>query len=70
VIAEEAIRFLAHEAAVCRDRDCAEAICLLLPSLCQLLYLKPMDDYEALECRIRLREELREQVNPEPVLTS
>jgi hypothetical protein len=68
VIAEDGIRFLAHEAKVCRDRDLAEAICLLLPSMCQLLCVEPMDDYEAIEYRLRLREELREQVNPDPVL--
>ena len=67
---EDSIRFLAHEAKVCRDRDMAEGICLLLPTICRLLCLEPMDDFEALEQRIRMREELREQEHPQPVLTS
>lgn len=66
MIAEDAIRFLAHEARVCRDRDTAEALCLLLPAMCQLLCLQPMDPYEAIAYRLRMREELREQVNPDP----
>jgi hypothetical protein len=70
VIAEEAIRFLAHEARQCRDRDAAEAICLLLPTICRLLCVEPMDDYQALAYRLQMRHELREQENPEPVLTS
>jgi|GEM_PF-2770588 len=67
MIAEEAVRYLEHEARRCRDRDAHEALCLLLPAMMQLLGLKPMDRYEALDFTIRFREELREQVNPEPV---
>ena len=42
-----AIRYLAHEAALCRDRDAAEALCLLLPALMRLYDLPPMEDAEA-----------------------
>jgi hypothetical protein len=65
--AEEAIRYLAHEARMCRDRDSAEALCLLLPAMTRLLRVPAMDDFEALDFTIRFREELREQPNPEPV---
>lgn len=44
----DTIRFLAHEAARCRDRDTCEAFCLLLPALCRVLNLKPLDDVAAL----------------------
>ena len=67
MIAEEAIRYLAHEAKHCRDKDAHEALCLLLPAMMQLLGLKPMDCFEALDFTIRFRDELRDQVNPEPV---
>lgn len=66
MIAEEAIRYLAHEARQCRDRDTAEALCLLLPSMLQLLGFKPMDNFEALDFHLKMRAELREQWNPEP----
>lgn len=44
----DAIRYLAHEAKRCRDRDAAEALCLLFPALCELLGVKPMDDFESI----------------------
>src|SRR5712671_4271902 len=53
---EKALRFLAHEALRCRDRDTAEALCLLLPALLSELELKPMDQWEALEFHCQLRE--------------
>lgn len=57
----EALRYLAHEANRCRrgDRDTAEAICLLLPALCRVFNLKPLDDFAALEFHLALREELQ-----------
>lgn len=67
MIAEEAIRFLDHEAWHCHDKDAHEALCLLLPPMMRLLGLKKMDSFEALDFTIRFREELREQLNPEPV---
>lgn len=67
MIAEEAIRFLAHEARTCRDRDQAEAICLLLPSMLRLLCVQPMDDFEAHAFAFQLREELKLQEHPQPV---
>jgi hypothetical protein len=67
MIAEEAIRFLDHEARQCRDKDAHEALCLLLPAMMQLLGLKQMDQFEALSFTMDFRDELRMQVNPEPV---
>ena len=67
MIAEEAIRYLDHEARECRDKDAHEALCLLLPAMMQLLGLKQMDHFEALSFTIEFRDELREQINPEPV---
>jgi hypothetical protein len=67
MIAEEAVRFLAHEARRCRDRDSHEALCLLLPAMLQLLALEPMNDFEALDFALGMRHELSDQVNPEPV---
>lgn len=69
MIAEEAIRFLAHEAKRCRDKDAAEAICLWLPTMCKLLCLQPMDDFEALDFGVQARAELDLQENPEPIAT-
>ena len=56
--AEQAIRFCEHEARRCRDRDTAEAICLLLPAIRDALKLYPMDDFEALEFRTELKQSL------------
>jgi hypothetical protein len=47
VTAEQALRFIAHEAAWCRHRDAHEALCLLLPPLLRALSLEPMDRSEA-----------------------
>ena len=54
----EALRFLHHEALVCRDHDAHEALCLLLPALLKVVELPPMDDLEALAFRMELREAL------------
>jgi hypothetical protein len=67
MIAEEAIRFLAHEAKRCRDKDSAEALCLWLPTMCRLMGLQPMDDFESLDFAVNAREELKLQEHPEPV---
>lgn len=64
MIPEEALRYLAHEAARCRDRDTAESICLLLPAMLRLMCAKPMDPFEALSFQLQLRQELREQWLP------
>jgi hypothetical protein len=40
---DEAIRFLAHEAQRCRDRNAHEALCLLLPAMLKTLNLPPME---------------------------
>ncbi len=62
MIAEEAIRYLEHEARLCRDKDAHEALCLLLPAMLKLLCLDPMDSFEALDFSIKMRDELRDQV--------
>lgn len=67
MIAEEGIRYLEHEARHCRDKDAHEALCLLLPAMLKVLCLNPMDDFEALDFTYKLRDELRDQVNAEPV---
>jgi len=54
----DAMRFLDHEAVLCRDRDAHEALCLLLPALLRVLELSPMDDYEALAFRIEFHNAL------------
>lgn len=61
MIAEEAIRYLEHQARRCRERDAAEALCLLLPSIRARLGLPAMDDIEAWNFFMDMREELREQ---------
>lgn len=57
--AEDAIRFLDHQAKRCHDRDAHESLCLLLPALRTALALPPMDYGEALAFEIDLRESLR-----------
>lgn len=54
----ESLRFLHHEALVCRDHDAHEALCLLLPALLKVMELTPMEDIEALAFRVELREAL------------
>ncbi len=52
----DALRYLDHEARLCRDHDAHEALCLLMPALMRLLELPPMDDYEALAFRLELHD--------------
>lgn len=56
--AQDTIRFLHHQAANCRGRDEAEALCLLLPAILKVLQLPAMDDYEAAQFRRQLKSEL------------
>jgi hypothetical protein len=56
---EDALRFAAHEAAECRDRDAHEALCLLFPPLLRVLDLEPMDDVEANAVRYELKQRLQ-----------
>lgn len=51
----DAIRWLNYEAGRCRDRDSAEALCLLLPALLQAFELRPMGDIEAAAFRERVK---------------
>jgi hypothetical protein len=55
---ERAIRFLAHEARMCRGRDACEAFCLLLPGMVKVLELEAMDSYEAADFRRQFKQEL------------
>lgn len=67
----DAIRFLNHQAAKCRDRDAAEAICLLLPAMTKIMDLEPMDDFEAAAFRYAFKQDLeklnRYAADPVPV---
>jgi hypothetical protein len=58
VTTANAIRFLHHQAALCRDRDACEALCLLLPAMLKVMALDPMEDVEAAAFRYQFREEL------------
>jgi hypothetical protein len=64
---EDALRFLAHEAAHCRERDAHEMHVLLYPALLRLLCLAPMDSREAGAFRCEVHAELCRL--REPVLT-
>lgn len=61
--ADDAIRFVAYQAQRCHERDSHEALCLLMPSLLNVLHLPPMDYREALAFEIDLRAALREQAH-------
>lgn len=52
---DDALRFVAHEAALCRSRDEHEALCLLLPAVLRVIRLSPMDDVEARAFREQLK---------------
>jgi hypothetical protein len=60
----DALRYLDHEARLCRDHDAHEALCLLMPALMRLLELPAMDDYEALAFRVELHDALDEASTP------
>jgi hypothetical protein len=59
--AEDAIRYLAHEAAQCRDRDAHEALCLVLPAMMKTFALPPMDAFEARAFAFDFHQALRER---------
>jgi hypothetical protein len=61
--AAEALRYLDNQAKRCRDRDDAEALCLLLPALLKMLNLEPMDNLAALNFTIEFRAALRSAKN-------
>ena len=65
--ADDAIRFLAHEAKACRDRDAHEALCLVPPALLRVLGVRAMDDFEALEFMRQFHNELR-ALNESPLV--
>ena len=56
--AEQALRFVAYEAAECRDNDDCEALCLLLPPLLSTLALVPMNGFEAEDFRREFKNRL------------
>jgi hypothetical protein len=66
---ERAIRFLAHEARLCRDRDTSEALCLLLPAMLKVLELEPMDSWEAGSFRFQFKQELSAVPQPCPQIS-
>jgi hypothetical protein len=49
--AENALRYVLHEAEFCHDRDAHEALCLLLPPLARCLDLRPMTGAELIAFR-------------------
>ena len=64
---ENAVRFLAHQAALCRSRDDGEALCLLLPGLMRVLELEGMNDYEAAAFKDVFKHSLTDfRFDPEP----
>jgi len=58
--ADDAIRFLEHEAQLCRDRDAHEALCLLLPAMLHVLNLPAMDSADAAAFYVELHTALME----------
>lgn len=56
--AEDALRFLEHQARLCRDHDSHEALCLLPAAILKQFDLGPMDDFEAETFKFRLRQKL------------
>lgn len=62
----QAIRWLAHEAKTCRDRDALEMHALLYPAVLKLCDLEAMDDFEA-QCFTRdFKERLARLNQPSP----
>ena len=61
MLAEEAIRFLAHEAQRCRNNDAPEILCLKFPAMLKVLELAPMSDIEAASFDVEFHHELRER---------
>jgi hypothetical protein len=68
VSSDEALRFLAHEAARCHAlstsgddsaRDAHTVFCLWLPALCKLAGVAPMDDFQSLEFEAMVHRQLR-----------
>lgn len=57
---EQALRFAAYAAAICRDKDAAEELCLLFPPMLRVLDLEPMEDAEARAFRFELKQRLIE----------
>jgi len=60
--AQDALRYLDHQAQRCRDRDSHEALCLLLPSLMRVLDLEPMTSFEALDFWVNFRDAMKEKI--------
>jgi hypothetical protein len=54
-----AIRFLEHQARLCRDRDSHEAFCLLMPAILRQTGARPMNDAEAKAFAWELHEALK-----------
>ena len=57
---DDALRYAAHEAAWCRSKEEAEALCLLFPPMLAALKLEPMNGYEAEQFRAEFRAWLQE----------
>lgn len=62
--ADDALRFVAHEASWCRSRDEHEALCLLMPAMLRVMRLPPMEDLEARAFREQLKLALVNEAQP------
>ena len=62
--AADAVRFLHHQSALCRDRDAHEALCLLLPALMEALALQPMTESESRAFRREFKQQLNQKNAP------
>jgi len=56
--ADDTLRYLAHEAQRCRDRDSCEALCLLFPAVMRYLSLPEMGEIEAKAFHERVKQAL------------
>ena len=74
--AENALRFLAHEAERCHRlstsgdseaRDAHTMLCLVVPAVVKVVGLEPMDDFESLAFHKDLHTALRERLQREEV---
>ena len=63
---QDAIRYLDHQAAECRDRDTSEALCLLLPAMMRILGLERMEDFEAAAFRHGFKRDLADVLQRPP----
>lgn len=59
---EECLRFIASQAAFCRQKETHEALCILVPALMKMTGLIPMNGYEETEFRKTFKAALNPQI--------